>query len=202
MAEKNAIVPMLERLEQFAEDEIGWDASPTLFAFSGSIDDAHVAAIVVLAGGHPADMMVNAEPLVMQVKAGLKDKPFLGIALTNEGWTYSQEIIDGLAEQAKEWVDRNIDSKPPEMSLAEARAHIVEQMSQRLWQMMPPSQTPDRREYRSTTALLRDGQFWMVTRHRGSEPEVVNMSSVGSFLDGRIPDAMKVLMQAVLDEDA
>jgi len=199
----NPIVPLLQELEEFTEIEIGWDALPTLLPITGSVSKASMPGVIVLAGDQrPVEMLAMVEPLVIQIKHELlNDQHLLGLALVTEGWAYPQKLLDEMAAKAKEWVEEHRAEQPPELDDEAALHFILNSLMDHLHATMPPSKCPDRREIRQITALLRDGQIWLITRFRGEAPEVHDMNQAGAALEGRIPDSLRVLLQAVLDDE-
>lgn len=166
----------LRTMEAHCEDKLGWDARPMFLVIAGDPLQALVVASVEL-------------PTFVYMNPG-EGLPIFVEILTNKDLG---AVGDSLRGHLKELL-------PPLPLLGAVLIHeawkVHADSKEELDAMMvPPSRHPDRVEIRGGIMVTVDGRMLVIERERGKNPQFTEADmSIGLEMGGRIPDAMRRLL--------
>lgn len=148
---------------------LGWDKPARIFVLKGEEGDEYLELFTEL-DMNPIDFLEQATYRLGPIPADDNR----GIAVVSEGYTYSKEVSAQLG------------TKTPDEQ-------------REFYEMLPPSQHPDRREVRSVVMVQRNGEVQSVNRLRGVNGEDDEVFGAGGNMDGRLVDTMRMALG--LNED-
>lgn len=148
-------------------DALGWDQPHRMYVVAGSLEDPRLELTIELPiQFHPCDLLQHLYDSGHRLREGA-----LGLAFATEGWrhlTYP-ELREGHPNMTAA-VEGLTDTLFPDLT-GDERERILTKSLLEMQSGLRPSQAPDhlRKETRSITTVLRNGQTIAVSRTRGKD---------------------------------